>query len=496
MPDNSPPFVAAIAQAANPAFSRWFGLDIHKEYLTSVAINAQMAVVATSNRISWKQFREWATKTFSKTDSVVIEMTTNTWEVYDFLVHICGRVVVVHPPGIHAMMPHGAKTDRRDAHALAVLLIGGQLEDKSVWVPPQPVRDLRALIAQRYKVVRMVAVAKNRLHNVLHRHHIALPTTADAPGWSTPFHEKNREWWGNLSGLSSTERLEIDLNWDTIRFGDSQRERIEKQLGVLAAKDEAAILLQQLPGFGIVTAMTVLGAIGDIARFPNADKLVGYAGLGARVSSSGGKTHYGSITKSGRKDLRHVMVEAASHAIRCHKHWKREFERLEPKIGKNKAKVAIARKLLIVVWHLLARAEIDKQADPKQVADSLYKFANEVGKDNLGGLSVVEFVRHQLDELGIAGEVKQITKSIETGKRVLLPPSRHDPNAVIERKGPNMRGGKVDYPPFGCASIKAKPDSRTFEGRLLSGRSKPEGAKKKRPLVGPRKKVATPNPTG
>jgi hypothetical protein len=143
------------------AFSRWFGLDIHKEYLTSVAINAQMAVVATSNRISWKQFREWATKTFSKSDSVVIEMTTNTWEVYDFLVHICGRVVIVHPPAVHAMMPHTAKTDKRDAHALAVLLIGGQLEDKLVWVPDQATRELRTLIAQRYKSVRMVAVAKN-----------------------------------------------------------------------------------------------------------------------------------------------------------------------------------------------------------------------------------------------------------------------------------------------------------------------------------------------
>jgi transposase len=103
-----------------------------------------------------------------------------------------------------------------------------------------------------------------------------------------------------LKGLSSTERLETALNWETIRFGESQRERIEALLATMAAKDEAAILLQQLPGFGIVTAMTVLGAIGDIARFPNADKLVGYAGLDARVSSSGGKTHYGSITKSGR----------------------------------------------------------------------------------------------------------------------------------------------------------------------------------------------------
>jgi transposase len=133
------------------------------------------------------------------------------------------------------------------------------------------------------------------------------------------------------------------------------------------------------------------------------------------VSSSGGKTHYGSITKYGRKDLRHVMVEAASHTLRSHKHWKREFERLEPKINKNKAKVMIARKLLIVVWHLLSKTEIDKQADAAQVANSLYTFTREVGVENLGGMSANAFTRHQLDELGIGSEVTQITKADMSG---------------------------------------------------------------------------------
>jgi hypothetical protein len=95
--------------------------------------------------------------------------------------------------------------------------------------------------------------------------------------------------------------------------------------------------------------------------------------------------------------------------------------------------------------------------------------------------------------LGIGVKVKALTRNKETGKRMILPASRHAPDDVIERKG---NGGQVDYPPFGCASITAKPDSRTCERRLLSGRSKPAGAKKERPLVGPRKKVAMPNPTG
>jgi hypothetical protein len=84
-------------------------------------------------------------------------------------------------------------------------------------------------------------------------------------------------------------------------------------------------------------------------------------------------------------------------------------------------------------------------------------------------------VREQLDDLGIGVKVKALTRNKETGKRMLLPPSRHAPDDVIERKG---NGGQVDYPPFGCASIRAAPDSRTFEGRFLSGPANPRARRR------------------
>ncbi|NJM39407.1 MAG: IS110 family transposase [Anaerolineae bacterium] len=346
---SSPP-----AAPVPPPISRWFGLDIHKEYLTAVAVNAEMTVTFTANKISWAQFQSWARKLFTLSDSIVIEMTTNTWEVYDFLKPLCHSVIVVHPPTISGMMPHNAKTDKHDATQLAQLHAAGLLAKDAVWIPPAHVRELRTLIANRYKVVRMASVAKNRLHNVLHRHHLELPT---GKGTSQPFSPKQKEYWLSLPNLSATEKIEVEMNWDTITFATAQKAKIEDLLKQMAAKDEAALLLQQIPGIGIVVAMTILGAIGDIARFKNPTKLVGYAGLGAKVTASGGKSVGGRITKAGRKDLRHVMVEAASHAIRCHPRWKREFARLEPRLGKNKAKVAIARRMLIMVWHLLSKAE-------------------------------------------------------------------------------------------------------------------------------------------
>ena len=93
---------------------------------------------------------------------------------------------------------------------------------------------------------------------------------------------------------------------------------------------------------------------------PDANHLVGYSGLGARVHDSGVTCHYGGITKSGRKDLRAVLVEAAQIAVLHDPRWKNELARLEPHTGRNKAIVAIARKLLVIIWHILTKHEAEK----------------------------------------------------------------------------------------------------------------------------------------
>jgi transposase len=213
-----------------------------------------------------------------------------------------------------------------------------------IWGPPKPIRDLRALIAQRWKMVHLATIAKNRLHSALHRHHL------DAPDSSLPFWPKQKEFWLNLL-VSAIEHADIQCDWDTVEFADQQRALLEETIAKAAAEDERVLLLVQLPGIEMIDAMTLLAAIGDITRFASAKELVGYAGLGTRVHDSGHLHQSGRITKAGREDIRHVMVEAAQSAARTHLHWKAELARLEPRQGCKKAIVAIARKLLVFVWY-------------------------------------------------------------------------------------------------------------------------------------------------
>lgn len=151
--------------------------------------------------------------------------------------------------------------------------------------------------------------------------------------------------------------------------------QIEAELATLSVSvawaDQAAFLIQ-LPGIGRVNAMTILAAIGEIERFPSAKHLVGYSGMGARARASGTTHRSGGITKQGRGELRAAMVEAAWKAVETNDHWKAQFERLADRIGRRKAAiVAIARKLLVVVFNVLSRRAPDQQADIGAVSRSL-----------------------------------------------------------------------------------------------------------------------------
>src|SRR6185436_709544 len=110
--------------------------------------------------------------------------------------------------------------------------------------------------------------------------------------------------------------------------------------------DGQATHVMQLPGVGIVGAMTILAAIGDIQRFESPKQLVGYAGLGAGVHDSGQKHQGKGITKSGRKELRWALVEAAWQAIRSNPRLRAQYDALCKRKHPNQAIVAIARKLL------------------------------------------------------------------------------------------------------------------------------------------------------
>ena len=392
---------------------RFIGLDVHKHYLIALAVDAELNVILPAQRVELSRLEAWIQKTITKQDAVALEMTTNTWQLYDELAPHAQSVTVVHPPHVALLVRSQVMTDKIAASILARLLAKGLLV--SIWVPPVEVRQLRALVAQRSKITRLATQAKNRLHALLQRHHHLPPA-------GNPFDADQNEWWLALP-VGKLEKINLQSDLDTLRFAETQLARLTSLMNEIAAGDNRVLRLLHLPGFGLVTCLTVLAAIGKIDRFADSKHLVGYAGLGARIHDSGLTTRTGRITKAGRKDLRAALVEAAQVAANSHPHWKAELKRLEPRLGRNKAIVAIARKLLVAVWYVLAQQATDRFAEPEIVARKLMQFTYQIGSRNRpAGQSTAQFVRQQLDRLPLGAQLQEIPWGSRK-KPIPLPPS-------------------------------------------------------------------------
>ena len=265
------------------SFSRYIAIDIHKHYLMLGGIDAHKRLVLTPRRVELSRWPAWAQANLSRSDAVVLEATTNAWAIYDLVSALVGRTVVAHPAKVKLIADARVKTDRLDVLTLAQLLRADLLPE--VWVPPTHVRDLRALLSHRRRLVSLQTTAKNRLQSVLHRLNLSAPE-------GELFAHKQRTWWKELE-LSATERLRVDHDIATLDHIGPQIAAVDAELRRLSTSTdwaEQVPYLIQLPGIALLSAMTILGAIGDITRFEAAKKLVGYAGLGAGVHVSG-KTH-------------------------------------------------------------------------------------------------------------------------------------------------------------------------------------------------------------
>jgi len=266
-----------------------------------------------------------------------------------------------------------------------------------VWGPPVEVRELRGLVSYRQRVVKTGAMIRNRLHSLLHRHNLSLPEEGLL----------NREWWEQQE-LSSLEKFQVRQEIALLEVVDIHKAQVDAELGKLSTGKlwgKQATYLMQLPGIGVIIAMTVLGAIGDFRRFADARSSVGYAGLGAGVHSSGKEYKEKRITKSGRKELRWAMVEAAWRAVRMSPLWKAKFEELKRRMRPTQAIVAIARRLLVAVWHVMSNEETDRNASEEDLAWKMLLLSWSLKEEARLGLTYKQFAKYALLRLGVQSDL-------------------------------------------------------------------------------------------
>ena len=120
---------------------RYIGLDVHKRYVSVGGMNVKQEVVLRPRDVMMERFRVWAERNLRSSDEVVLEATTNTWDIYDTVAPLVARVVVAHPAEVKQIANARVKTDKQDVIRLIRLLIADMVPE--VWVSPA-IRDQRA----------------------------------------------------------------------------------------------------------------------------------------------------------------------------------------------------------------------------------------------------------------------------------------------------------------------------------------------------------------
>src|SRR5688572_1478505 len=239
------------------------------------------------------------------------------------------------------------KNDRRDAALILDLLVRDEFPRIHRQAPLS--REILRMLRYRHRLVKIRTIIKNCLQAVAIQSGLALKANLFT-----------------RAGLAQVQALAMPLTTQQqrepwLQLLPSLDQRIngcEQCLGEQAAADPRVRRLQTHPGVGLLTSLAVVHTLDPVSRFPNQRKVAAYGGFDPCEDSSADRKRYLGISKAGSKLLRFLLIEAGQTAVKEDAELKRFYQRLAQRKNKPKAKVAVARKLLIRSFILL-RDEID-----------------------------------------------------------------------------------------------------------------------------------------
>ena len=255
--------------------------------------------------------------------------------------------IVIHPADVPTSGKERLqKSDKADSRKLAKALRGNQLD--GIYIPDPQLESDRALIRQRFRVVKDFARTKNRIKSLLFQFGIPIPQRHSKS--QTRYWSKNFMNWLKCCDMGQQRARQVLDNY--IRIGEAQRKEVLlltqqiRQLSQSPSYEQDYQLLRSVPGLGLITAMTILLELSPFSRFKRTDELCNYIGLVPSMYVSGEKMITGKLIKRGRKQLKVMLLEASWVAIRKDPALMSKFNDLSQRMNKNKAIIRIAKKLV------------------------------------------------------------------------------------------------------------------------------------------------------
>jgi len=328
---------------------KYVGVDLHKKTISVCVVvleRGKRKIVARkrfecrdeAGMVAW--FRE-----LGKFEVVVEATSSYEWFV-QLVEPMAHRVLLAHPKKLRVIAESKRKTDKLDAQVLAEFLASDEIP--LAYRPSPRVREHRTLVRYRQYLQRRITGVKNKLRHILARYNADVPHLFTAEG---------QEHLATVK-LSAIDRFVADELASELRGHQERQAKANRELRRFAAhaslaERESRAVLDSIPNVGPVTADIILAELGDWRRFRSQADVACYAGLAPGIRESAGKAKQLGITKEGSRLLRWAMVELAWRMVRTSRKWGRHFTRLEVRVGSKKAIVAIARRLMGMIFALL-----------------------------------------------------------------------------------------------------------------------------------------------
>lgn len=378
-------------------YRRCCGLDVHKETVVAcVLVTAEDGSVTRQVRTfstmtgALRVLGQWLTD--QQVEQVAMESTgVYWWPVFNVLEEVGLAVLLVNPQ--HSKALPGRKTDVADSAWLADLLRHGLV--RASFIPPEPIRHLRELTRYRTTLQQERAQEVQRLHKVLESANIKLAAVASdvlgvsgrlmldalmTQGEPDPavlaelaqgrLRAKLGELRQALEGrVKPHHRVLLARILEHIAFLEDSIAQLQPEIeAALRPFAETATLLQTVAGVGPVAAAGLIAEMGvDMTCFASDKHLASWAGICPGNNQSGGKRRRSKTTR-GNKWLRGLLGEVAWAAVRtkgsC---FGAQYRRLVRRQGKLKAIVAVAHRLLRVIYHVLRDQEPYRELGPDYV---------------------------------------------------------------------------------------------------------------------------------
>jgi len=281
--------------------------------------------------------------TLRSDDEVAVEMTTNTRLFKNSIEPHVARVVVVDPWKFKVISESVKKTDKHDAEQLAFFLSKNMLPE--LRMKDRDREKLHSLCQTRDKLVKQRTQLKNKINNVLASYAILL---------------KREELSSDKAlrrvlamDIDPVVNLELKVLVDQIRSLNQSIRELDHAITDEGSKYEEHKILKSIKGIGDKGASILLSIIGDVNDFDSSKKLASYFGIVPRVSNSNETSRSGRITKKGTKLGRTTLVQCGLIAKRYSPYLFAYHDRVKQRRGSGKANIAVARKLLEIVYQAL-----------------------------------------------------------------------------------------------------------------------------------------------